>query len=177
MAKYYDKQMYDFRKFNDHFNASLIKELDFENEVGNLEYCRECFRTDKDVYIPETYTDQSSKRVIIMEFINGVKIDDLESIEDRFGKGAPKEACNILNKVFSDMIFKFGFVHCDAHPGNIFVRENPDVAKRPQVVLLDHGFYCKLPEEFRQDFCNMWYSLNTMDYENVKNLAHKMGIG
>jgi len=75
------------------------------------------------------------------------------------------------------MIFNHGFVHCDAHPGNIFVRANPNNPKQPQIVLLDHGFYCTLKEDFRQNFCQLWYALNTMDYITVKEQADKMGMG
>jgi len=51
------------------------------------------------------------------------------------------------------MIFVSGHVHCDAHPGNIIVREDPKQKGQPQVVLLDHGFYCEMTEEFRERFC------------------------
>lgn len=45
------------------------------------------------------------------------------------------------------------------------------------MVLLDHGFYCTLKEEFRQDFCKMWLALNTFDYDTVEGIAKKLGIG
>ena len=61
------------------------------------------------------------------------------------------------------MIFKHGFVHCDAHPGNLFVRENPAHRGKPQIVLLDHGFYCTLPENFRRDFCGLWLAMTSFD--------------
>lgn len=57
-----------------------------------------------------------------------------------------------------------GHVHCDAHPGNILVRPNPRNKKQPQIVLLDHGFYCDIDDVFRMQFCQLWYSLVTMDY-------------
>lgn len=50
-------------------------------------------------------------------------------------------------KIFADMIFKFGFVHCDAHPGNILVRKKPK-ARDYQIVLLDHGLYRSLDKQF-----------------------------
>jgi aarF domain-containing kinase len=75
------------------------------------------------------------------------------------------------------MIFNHGHVHCDAHPGNILIRPNPENPKRPQVVLLDHGFYCDLPDTFRLDFCKLWYSMVTMDYATVKEISSRLGIG
>lgn len=75
------------------------------------------------------------------------------------------------------MIFKDGFVHCDPHPGNILVRANPSRPGRPQVVLLDHGFYCTLSDEFRCDFSRLWYALNTFDYVTVKEISGRLGMG
>lgn len=44
-------------------------------------------------------------------------------------------------RIFADMIFKHGFIHCDAHPGNILVRRKPKNKNQYQIVLLDHGLY------------------------------------
>jgi predicted unusual protein kinase regulating ubiquinone biosynthesis (AarF/ABC1/UbiB family) len=81
MALYYDNQMYDFRKFNSHFQASLIKELDFQNEVVNMERCRNCFYGYDDLYMPQPYLFKSSKRAIVMEFVRGHKVDELDKIK------------------------------------------------------------------------------------------------
>ena len=43
-------------------------------------------------------------------------------------------------QMYADMIFKFGYVHCDPHPGNVLVRKDRATG-RPQIVLLDHGLY------------------------------------
>ena len=46
--------------------------------------------------------------------------------------------------MYADMIFKFGYVHCDPHPGNVLVRKNPSTGQ-DEVVLLDHGLYSVRP--------------------------------
>ena len=58
-----------------------------------------------------------------MEFIRGDRIDDIEKLKQLYGE--PLNASRILIEVFGKMIFIHGFVHCDAHPGNIIVRPNP----------------------------------------------------
>lgn len=45
-----------------------------------------------------------------------------------------------LGKMYSEMMFVHGFVHCDPHPGNVLVRKRPDTGKA-EIVLLDHGLY------------------------------------
>lgn len=46
----------------------------------------------------------------------------------------------LLGKMYSEMIFVNGFVHCDPHPGNVLVRKRPDTGKT-EIALLDHGLY------------------------------------
>jgi len=92
--------------------------------------------------LPKTYLDISGKRALVMEFMRGEKIDDIDKLKSLFGEEGPLNASRILIEVFGKMIFVHGFVHCDAHPGNIMVRPNPKDPKNPQIVLLDHGFYC-----------------------------------
>ena len=45
-----------------------------------------------------------------------------------------------LGKMYSEMIFVHGFVHCDPHPGNVLVAKCPQ-SKKTEIVLLDHGLY------------------------------------
>lgn len=78
------------------------------------------------------------------------------------------------------MIFKHGFVHCDAHPGNILVRRKPKNKNNPindyQIVLLDHGLYRTLDKEFIKDFSKFWISLIKFDKNNLKKDAQKLNI-
>jgi aarF domain-containing kinase len=52
-------------------------------------------------------------------------------------------------KAFAEQIFLTGFVHCDPHPGNLFVRRNPLKPSEPQIVILDHGLCIEMGEKFR----------------------------
>lgn len=45
------------------------------------------------------------------------------------------------------------------------------------MILLDHGFYCDITNEFRLNFCKLWFSMVTMDYYNMREIAKGMGIG
>ena len=106
------------------------------------------FKDYDDLYLPKMYTMESSKRTIMMEFVEGTKIDNVKKLKEEYGD--PMRATSILSDIFARMIFMHGHVHCDAHPGNIFVRPNPKDKKRPQIVLIDHGFYCSIDEGFRK---------------------------
>lgn len=59
---------------------------------------------------------------------------------------------NKLIRAFSDQIFVTGFVHCDPHPGNVFVRPHPKNSRQFQIVILDHGLCLELPNDFRKQY-------------------------
>ena len=86
------------------------------------------------------------------------------------------------------MIFKFGHIHCDAHPGNILIRKDPNDPvlpfyfigkdqKHPQLLLLDHGFYREITPEFRYKYSALWKSLIEFDYDETKKISQELGIG
>lgn len=177
LCLYYDYKGIDFDKFLNHFEKGLVQELDFKTEVINSQKTVDNFRyvgESDDLYIPTVDVLKSTKRTILMEYVEGIKIDDIEGLDKKFGSA--KNCTNMLIKIFAKMIFLHGHVHCDAHPGNIFVRENPKRPGRPQIVLLDHGFYGTTSHTFRKQFCKLWYALATMDYSTVKRISYEMGI-
>lgn len=74
------------------------------------------------------------------------------------------------------VIFTWGHVHCDPHPGNILVRRHPEHPKRPQVVLIDHGLYVDLTPSFRRQYSELWRSLFVLDTDTIERIAHSWGI-
>lgn len=74
------------------------------------------------------------------------------------------------------MIFSFGHIHCDAHPGNILIRRHPKDPNKPQLVLLDHGIYRTISKDFRLIFCELWTKLMQFDNQSVSKLARILGI-
>ncbi|XP_067894704.1 aarF domain-containing protein kinase 1 isoform X2 [Heterodontus francisci] len=81
-----------------------------------------------------------------------------------------------LGKLYSEMIFVNGFVHCDPHPGNVLVRKSPQTNKG-EIVLLDHGLYQNLTEEFRLDYCHLWHSLIKTDMQGIEMYSKRLGAG
>jgi aarF domain-containing kinase len=64
---------------------SLVKELDFKSEVVNAERTRQLFKDYPHLHIPKNFVPLSSKRAIVMEYIEGVKISDIPALERDFG--------------------------------------------------------------------------------------------
>lgn len=123
------------------FGRAIALQLDFTVEARNNRRFRANFVTEPDVLIPGLYEDLCSKRVLTMDFIDGVKILN-------FGQSrvAPRRLGQLGFRVMLKMIFADGFVHADLHPGNILV------TAEGQVALLDLGLVAELDNEHRTAF-------------------------
>ncbi len=106
-------------KIVEEFKKSLEKELDFSIEASNIERITRQFTSETYIHIPEVFHDASTQRVLTMEFIKGIKVSDIESLEkanlDR--KKITRRGAEFVLK----QVFEFGFFHADPHPGNIFI--------------------------------------------------------
>lgn len=116
---------------------NLPIELDFLNEGRNAEKVADMFKEIKWLKVPRIFWDISSKRVLVMEYVTGGQVNDLEYIQSN--KIDPFDIANKIGQLYSNMIFINGFVHSDPHPGNILVRKTKK--GDTQLILLDHGLY------------------------------------
>mmetsp|Transcript_18169 Transcript_18169/g.35692 ORF Transcript_18169/g.35692 Transcript_18169/m.35692 type:complete len:624 (+) Transcript_18169:219-2090(+) len=106
------------------FTDDMTLELDFIQEGRNGERLREMFSNRADVYVPKVFWKHSTRRMLIMEFIEGTKISN---VDDFAQHGIhPLEVATTVSSIFGDMIHVHGFTHCDPHPGNLFVRRAPE---------------------------------------------------
>lgn len=142
VARYWTAaQDYDLEGLVEEFSASLRDELDFIQEARNSQRMAENFIGHPQIHIPEIYWEATTSRVLTMERMFGVKINDYDALE---AEGVnrhllAKEATDAICK----MVFEDGFFHADPHPGNLFVE--PD----GRIALIDFGMVGNLSEEFR----------------------------
>ncbi|XP_015413558.1 PREDICTED: uncharacterized aarF domain-containing protein kinase 1 isoform X2 [Myotis davidii] len=165
---------FEFMWLVDEAKKNLPLELDFLNEGRNAEKVARMLKHFDFLKVPQIYWELSTKRVLLMEFLDGVQVNDKDYMERN--KIDVNEISRHLGKIYSEMIFVNGFVHCDPHPGNVLVRKGPDTGK-VEIVLLDHGLYQVLTEEFRLDYCHLWQSLIWTDMEKVKKYCLRLGAG
>ncbi|MHB8375424.1 MAG: ABC1 kinase family protein [Dehalococcoidia bacterium] len=125
-----DRSM-DYRFVAEEMRRHIPLELDFINEGHNAERIAADFADVEDIVVPKIYWEYSSRRVLTMEYIDGVKITDYEGMR-RIGVDTT-DVAKILVFAFAEMIVKFGFFHADPHPGNLMVLPGP------RLVLIDFG--------------------------------------
>ena len=85
-----------------------------------------------------------------------------------------KDVMTTMIDLFSAQMFLWGCVHCDPHPGNIFIRRLP--SGKPELVLIDHGLYVNLKPEFRHQYSLFWKSLMTFDNKTLSEIVTSWGI-
>jgi hypothetical protein len=73
-----------------------------------------------------------------MDYEPGTPVSERGVIQGRLGLD-PRHVAASLSRLFCEMVFIHGWVHCDPHPGNVLVRAHPEHPARPQLILLDHG--------------------------------------
>src|SRR5690625_5276615 len=118
------------------------RELDFRNEGQALVKFRKLNEDVEAVSAPKPYLPYTSKRVIVMEFVDGVRSLNLHQIREA---GYVKE--DLAKKLvysFLKQIFKDGFFHGDPHPGNMIIRDK-------KIVLVDFGIVGELSQPVRDD--------------------------
>lgn len=155
------------------FTTEIEKELDFVAEGKNSEAIAALFKGRKILKIPRIDWTLTSKKVLTMELIEGIKINDKETLL-RNGID-PRRLVESLYEVFGEMIFCRGFFHADPHPGNIMV-QNVGTRGNFRIVLLDHGLYRRLDDEFRVNFCVLWKSLFPYDEPRLLKVCKKLRI-
>lgn len=150
---------FEFTWLGEEMRENLPKEIDFAHEARNAQRAVENFKSIRtSLYIPEVLF--SSKRVLVMEYIKGGRVDDLEYL-DAHAIDRNKVAIE-LSSIFSRMVHLDGWFHADPHPGNLLIRPAPRLSQSPynfEIVLLDHGLYFDLDDELRINYSKFMLAL------------------
>ncbi|KAJ8517148.1 hypothetical protein ONZ45_g5607 [Pleurotus djamor] len=150
---------FEFTWLGEEMRTNLPKEMDFVHEANNAARAVHDFRNVKtSLYIPEVI--HASKRVLIMEYIKGGRVDDLRFLA-KANIDRNKVALE-LSRIFNRMVFINGWFHADPHPGNLLIRPAPPSSRSPynfEIVLLDHGLYFDLDTQLRINYSKLWLSL------------------
>jgi len=147
---------------------NLPRELDFLHEAENAEKVRLHLKDLDFVKVPKIEYSLSTSRLLVMDYMPGTQINDKKELNRRnIDVNATIER---VTDMYSEMIFKNGFIHCDPHPGNILINEGPEI------VLLDHGLYQTINDEFRYHYALLWRSLINGDLSNIRVAARYLNV-
>lgn len=82
----------------------------------------------------------------------------------------------LVSSVFNSQVFLSGFVHCDPHPGNCLIRPSSKHKGKPEMVLVDHGLYKTIDDQFRIQYAELWQSLMLADLEGIQTSCKGLGV-
>ena len=147
------------------FDRALRKELDFQNEKRNITQFHRNFDDVENVSVPRCYDEVCTSKVLVMDFIHGVKITQAEK---KF-KIDPYELAPKMMQTLFKMILEDGFFHGDMHPGNILVREDGEI------FLIDFGLVGRLTEPQREQILDILVGVSKQDYQLVARVFFELG--
>ena len=158
----------NFRFISEEMKRMIPQELDFIHEGHNAEAIAANFAGVEDIVVPRVYWEHTTRRVLTMEYVEGVKITDLEGMR-RIGAD-PADVAKVLIVAFSEMLLEHGLFHADPHPGNLLV------APGPKLVLVDFGQVKEVGPQFRIVFAQMTRALLAGDDSALGSSFRNLGF-
>ncbi len=150
------------------FIETIREEMDYTNESENLKKIKQDMQNYEKVIVPEVYDDYSSKNVLTMEYLPGIKVTNVQELDD---KGVDREQLVIdVHKVFFTMLLKNSIFHADPHPGNISVTDDG------KLILYDYGMVGRINNETRYKLIRLYLALVERNPPRVVNAMAELGM-
>lgn len=144
------------------FARTIRREMDFSREAHTIKKFRDNFSKTPWMYFPRVYKEQSSRAILTMEYVSGIKISDREELSQQGldGKLIARRGADS----FLEMVLTHGFFHGDLHPGNVLIL--PDNV----ICLLDYGIVGRLDEELKLFLTDMLSAIVNRDMDELVSL-------
>ncbi len=161
----------------DEFSRTLYQELDYLHEAENALRFATNFAGMSEVIVPRLYRQLSTRRVLVMEDVEAIKISDMAQLEQ-----AGVDRVQVAQQLFATylkQIFEDGFFHADPHPGNLFVHPigEPHVRPRPfRLAFVDFGMTGQVAPGVRTQLRQALIGLSTRDTGRIVRAMDELGF-
>ncbi len=152
----------------EHLQSTLPLELDFRREAQVSGSLRAALAHRPDVLIPAVVEELSTERLLVTDFVDGIKITDREALLD--AGIDPGGVARVLNDVYAEQILQLGYLHADPHPGNLLVQPGP------RLVVLDHGLTIQLQPRLVGALRQIVRALRDADFTALGTALHAAGV-
>jgi ubiquinone biosynthesis protein len=159
---------YDLVGLASEFAETLRTELDYLAEGRNAERFAENFASNPGVHIPRVFWATTTSRVLTLERIAGVKVDDLPALA-RAGID-PETLAKQATGVAISMVFEDGFFHADPHPGNLFIEAGGRIG------LIDFGMVGELDDALRGQLGALLAALTAADVDRIASALLRLSV-
>ncbi|GAA1165404.1 AarF/UbiB family protein [Nesterenkonia sandarakina] len=174
------------------FAATSLEEIDYLHEAANAERFAGNFSQDPRVSVPEVMWERTTRRVLTLEDVSAIKINDVERLRS-LGIDPTAVATQFANVMF-DQIFVHGFFHADPHPGNIFVTTTTAPAAPPaagpaaeglpgegqplpwHLTFIDFGMMGEIPDTLRDGLRRVFIAAASRDGKGLVDAIQEVGV-
>ncbi len=163
-----DLRVYNLQGMVDEFSILIRRELDFAQDGTNADRFRRNMRNIPGIKIPQIHWEISGTHLLAMDYIEGVRIDDVEAIR-AFGLFT-EDIAALGFSAYVQQIFIDGLFHGDPHPGNLLVTRQGEIA------FLDYGIVGILRPERRHAFANLLLAMTMMDVVGVIAALERLDV-
>jgi predicted unusual protein kinase regulating ubiquinone biosynthesis (AarF/ABC1/UbiB family) len=149
------------------FIETVYEEMDYRIEADNLITIKRNLADDNTVIIPDVFRERTTKHVLTMEYIPGIKINDTTALDV---KGINRERLVMrVHRLFFKMLLRHNIFHADPHPGNISVADNG------AIILYDFGMVGRLDDKTRLRLIRLYLGLIDKDPQRTVNVLMELG--
>ena len=150
------------------FIETIDEELDYTKESSNLKRIKKNLSNYANVVIPKVYDDHSTKNILTLEYVPGIKITNIEDLD---AKGIDRQKIVIdVHKVFFTMLLRDSIFHADPHPGNISVTDDGSL------ILYDFGMVGRIDHDTRMRLVRLYLALVEKDPARTVNAMNDLGM-
>src|SRR6266516_957998 len=172
-------RLVDTRKYIDlmgvyrEFERTVYEEIDYITEAANAKRFHEMFKDDPTIYIPRVHDDYVTRRVLVLEWIDGIKINDYAALE---AAGINRlEVAKRTVRAYFYQFFTEGFFHADPHPGNIFIKKGSD-SSGPIIEFVDFGMVGSLTKNMKNALKDLFLSFIARDSHALVDSLARLGF-
>ena len=159
---------YDLTGLVEEFSQTLLRELDYIREAHNAERFAVNFATDPHIHVPRVFWEATSSRVLTLERIRGIKINDLKALDEQ---GTDRRwLADYATNVVLKMVCEDGFFHADPHPGNFFIEPNGTIG------LIDFGMVGVIDEQTQELLAELLIGINHQDADRLVDIFLDLGV-
>ena len=164
--KFEDAKRLQLSRLVSEYEAVILSELDMRLEASNIKQTRRNFEGNELLYVPDVYLDYCSESLLVMEMIEGIPVDRLDTLND-LGVDLKLVAERGV-EIFLKQVFIDNFFHADMHPGNIFIDAKNPID--PAYVAVDYAIVGSLSEEEQYQIGRMLVAVIGRDFREVANI-------
>jgi predicted unusual protein kinase regulating ubiquinone biosynthesis (AarF/ABC1/UbiB family) len=167
------RNVIDLMGFYDEFARTINEELDYVREAANAKRFQEMFKDDPTISIPRVYDQYVSRRLLVLEWIEGITIDDYAALEAAGINRFELASCTV--KAYFYQFFEVGFFHADPHPGNLFARPGP-AGSGPTVTFVDFGMVGSYTQQMRRFMREAFLAVLACDARALADALVRLGF-